>query len=106
MYHEQVLEPALLPFFSEMQKRVPNLLFQQDSASGHRAKAISEWLMAHNILTFPHPPSSPDVRLIELVWLVLKKHICARTIQPTNYVELQQAIFEAWDAIHQQTLTL
>jgi hypothetical protein len=55
--------------------------------------------MAHNIPTFPHPPSSPDVSPIEPVWLVLKKHICARPIQPTNYVELQQAIFEAWDAI-------
>jgi hypothetical protein len=26
-------------------------------------------------------------------------HIRARPIQPTNYVEQQQAIFEAWDAI-------
>jgi transposase len=98
-YREQVLEPALLPFFSEMQERVPNLLFQQDGASAHRAKATSEWLAAHNIPTFPHPPSSPDVSPIEPVWLVLKKHIRARPIQPTNYVELQQAILEAWDAI-------
>jgi hypothetical protein len=30
---------------------------------------------------------------------VLKTHIRAHPIQPTNYVELQQAIFEAWDAI-------
>jgi hypothetical protein len=30
---------------------------------------------------------------------VFKKYICARPIQPTNYVKLQQAIFEAWDAI-------
>jgi hypothetical protein len=30
---------------------------------------------------------------------VLKKDICAHPIQSKNYVELQQAIFEAWDAI-------
>jgi transposase InsO family protein len=78
---------------------MPNLLFQQDNASAHRAKAMSEWLMAHNIPTFHHSPSSPDVSPIEPVWLVLKEHIHARPIQPTNYLELQQAIFEAWDAI-------
>jgi hypothetical protein len=55
--------------------------------------------MAHNIPTLHHPPSSSDVSPIEPVWLVLKKHICARPIQLTNYVELQRAIFEAWDAI-------
>jgi hypothetical protein len=38
MYCEQVLEPALLPFFLEMQEMVPNLLFQQDSASAYHAK--------------------------------------------------------------------
>jgi hypothetical protein len=46
-----------------------------------------------------HPPSSSDVSPIQPVWLVLKKHLHACPIQPTNYVELQQAIFEAWDAI-------
>jgi hypothetical protein len=96
MYCEQVLEPALLPFFLEMQER---LLFQQDGASARCTKATSKWLMVHNIPTFPHPPSSPVVSPIEPVWLVLKKHICARPIQPTNFVELQQAIFEVWDAI-------
>jgi hypothetical protein len=30
---------------------------------------------------------------------VLKKHICVCPIQPKNYVELQQAIFEVWDTI-------
>ncbi|KAJ7310130.1 hypothetical protein DFH08DRAFT_624265, partial [Mycena albidolilacea] len=68
-YCEQVLEPALLPFFLEMQERVPNILFQQDSASAHCVKAISEWLMAHNIPTFHHSPSSADVSPIDLVWL-------------------------------------
>jgi hypothetical protein len=55
--------------------------------------------MAHSIPTFPYPPSSPDVSPIQPVWLVLKKHIRAHPIQPKNYVELQQAIFEAWNAI-------
>jgi hypothetical protein len=95
MYCEQVLEPTLLPFFLEMQERVPNLLFQQDSASAHRAKAMSEWLMAHSIPTFHYSLSSPDVGPIEPVWLVLKEHVHAHPIQPTNYLELQQAIFEA-----------
>jgi hypothetical protein len=100
MYCEQVLEPAPLPFFLEMLERVPKLLFQQDSASAHRARAMSEWFMAHNIPTFHHSPSSPDVGPIdEPVWLVLKEHIHARPIRPKNYLELQQAIFEAWDAI-------
>jgi hypothetical protein len=93
-YREQILGSALLPFFSEMQERLPNLLFQPETAFSHCAKAMSEWLMAHNIPPFPHPPSSPDVSPIEPVWLVLK-HICAHPIKPTNYVELQQAIFEA-----------
>jgi hypothetical protein len=58
-------------------------------------------MVDENISAFPisHPSSSPDVSPIEPVSLVLKNYIRARPIQPTNHVELQQAIFEAWDAI-------
>jgi hypothetical protein len=50
--------------------------------------------------TFPyieqlfHPPSSPDVNLIEPLWHTLKELICAHEHIPTNLDELKVAIWE------------
>ncbi|KAJ7884055.1 hypothetical protein B0H13DRAFT_2343830 [Mycena leptocephala] len=78
-------------------------LARQKAKEDEAAARIAE-LKALAIITDPEElaqlkKDALHVSPIEPVSLVLKKYIRARPIRPTNYVELQQAIFEAWDAI-------
>lgn len=79
-------------------------MFQQDNAPGHKAKTTKDWFTNHGILLFPHPPSSPDLNPIELVWNLLKLELEKCPHVPTSKEELKQAILEAWDRISQQDI--
>jgi hypothetical protein len=98
-YIQQVLDGPFLHFYQEMKKRRPNFKFQQDGAASHRAKTTQKWLKEHNVIIFPHPPTSPDLSPIEPVWHILKKHIREFRPQPSSYEQLCYAIREAWDQI-------
>jgi hypothetical protein len=76
-YIQQVLKGPFLPFYRQMKRQRPNFRFQQDGMASHCAKATQKWLTDHNIIIFPHPPTSPDLSPIEPVWHILKKHIRA-----------------------------
>ena len=74
-------------------------MFQQDGAPSHTSKLAKQWLVDHRISVFPHPPSSPDVNPIELVWHELKKFIQAHLHPPTTIPKLIKAVHDAWDAL-------
>jgi hypothetical protein len=98
-YIQQVLDGPFLHFYQEMKKQRPNFKFQQDSIASHHAKTPQKWLKEHNVIIFPHPPTSPDLSPIEPVWHILKKHIREFQPQPSLYEQLCNAICEAWDQI-------
>lgn len=96
-YISQVLEDVLLPFYTEVRAEMArDVLFQQDGAAAHRAKVTQEWLRAHEIASFSHPASSPDLSPIEPVWHTLKSRLRARPRLPTNLEELKRAVKEVW----------
>jgi len=96
IYQEQVLEPMLLPFWTEMESERGNVCFQHDGAPSHTAKTTKKWLADHNIPVFPHPPSSPDLNPIEPVWNVLKTKIRALPHSPTTAQGLIKAVQDVW----------
>ena len=98
-YQDQVLEPVLKPFYEQMTTERGQVLFQQDRASGHRAKMTVAYLDSHVIKLFPHPTKSPDMSPIEPLWNTLKKFIHKCPHIPTNLDKLIQAAWEAWDEI-------
>lgn len=104
-YQEQVLEPVLIPFMSQMvDERGPNVAFQQDRAPSHRAKSTQGFLAAHNVRMFPHPAKSPDMNPIEPLWSRLKKLIREGPHIPTNLAELEKAALDAWDKITERDI--
>ena len=81
-YKEQVLEPVLIPIFHQLHSVRPNLVFQQDNACFHVAKASIQLLDRNSVPRFPHPPISPDVSAIEPVWFGWKNNFRARPSLP------------------------
>ena len=72
--------------------------FVQDNARPHVHKHslryIKRWISSE---IKAHPPQSPDLNPIELVWRKLKDMVEAK--RPKNKIELQRAILECWEEI-------
>lgn len=75
-----------------------DFFFQQDNARPHIHKNsmryIRRWISSN---VKEHPPQSPDLNPIEIVWGKLKNMVEAR--RPRNKEELKEAILECWDLI-------
>ncbi|CAA7265007.1 unnamed protein product [Cyclocybe aegerita] len=103
-YHEQVLDPILLPFYHLMNQERGVVMFQQDGAPCHRSKVTKKWVYEHNIPLFPHPTSSPDLNPIEPVWHVLKTILRQLPHPPSTVDALHAAVLRAWDEIPIETI--
>ena len=73
-----------------------NIIFQQDGAPAHRAKATQRYLISKKCNILPWPPSSPNMSIIEHAWPILKRLIKARPRHPRNEEELWVAAQEEW----------
>jgi len=47
--------------------------FQQDNAPPHTADFTKDWLKKNVHSLLEHPPQSPDLNPIELIWAIMKK---------------------------------
>ena len=83
----------------------PDVRFLHDGAPSHTRKLTKQQLKDHKISVFPHPPSSPDVNPIELVWHRLKKIIQALPHPSATIPKLIKAVHKAWDALEIPILT-
>lgn len=98
-YQEQVLGGSLHDFYQEMCKERGLAMFQEDGASCHTAKSTKAWLAQNSVLTFPHPPKSPNMNPIEPIWNTLKTILCSPSHPPTSLDELKTAVKESWAQI-------
>jgi len=76
--------------------------FIHDNASCHTSEETIAWLKKNEIKTFDHPPRSPDLNPIELIWGILKRRVygfdtfdCLDT--------LRNKITKEWNALDQDT---
>lgn len=77
---------------------VNNWYFLQDNAKVHTTQTSIECIKKH--LTnkiFPHPPQSPDLNPLELVWAEMKKQVQLQ--RPKNKRQLREAIEICWKRI-------
>lgn len=52
-----------------------NYVFQDDKAPVHRSRLLSAYKDESNINTTSWPARSPDINIIENIWLKLKRHL-------------------------------
>ncbi|KAL4505428.1 hypothetical protein ABPG72_002490 [Tetrahymena utriculariae] len=104
-----VLEKILIPFAEKeftkktrKSKSVSQWYLLQDNAPCHNSKFTKAFLKSNSINTLSHPPNSPDLNPIELVWAILKRKV--ERMQPKNQEQLQQTIIECWESIEQKQI--
>ena len=87
----QLLEQILLLFINLLRENgVDNVVFQQDNASPHCAKATMDWLKAsaeNNAFTImKFPLNSPDLNPSENLWSIVKAELY-RQYSDTMYLQ-------------------
>lgn len=56
-----------------------NYVFQDDNAPVHRSRLLNAYMEENNVNTTSWPAQSPDINIIENIWLKLKRHLqCTR----------------------------
>ena len=74
-----------------------NFIFQDDNVSVHRARSVIEYKLRNEIKSLSSPAQSPDLNIVENVWLQLKKHTLQKNIDAITCIEeLKAAITTAW----------
>ena len=73
--------------------------FLQDNAPCHRPERVKQFIKEQlSCDLIPHPPQSPDLNPIELVWAAMKVQVEAK--RPRNKTQLKDAIEKAWKAMN------
>lgn len=77
--------------------------FLQDGAPCHRPQRVANYINKYLTQeTMPHPPQSPDMNAIEMVWAIVKRKV--EKLRPNNKEQLKEAIKTAWDQIELKVL--
>ncbi len=74
-----------------------DFIFQQDLAPAHTAKGTKSWFNDHGVTVLDWPANSPDLKLIENLWVIVKRKM--RDTRPNNPDDLKDAFKATWASI-------
>jgi len=74
----------------------------QDNAPAHSAEFTKHWLKQNVKEVLEHPPQSPDLNPIEMMWAIMKRQIEKENSR--NLTELKLSIQAAWEKIDNETV--
>ena len=98
-YRDEILARHVIPLF---QNNANITLFQHDNATSCTARDTVYFLRANNVLFINDwPAKSPDLNPIEHLRDNLDERVRLRPIQPSNAIQLRQALIQEWNNIPQ-----
>ena len=94
--YQQILEANITPSVKKL-KLKRGWLLQQDNDPKHTWKSTMDDLKRHKLKVLEWPSQSPDLNIIENLWVDLKRAVHAR--RPKNIAELEAFCKEEWEKI-------
>jgi hypothetical protein len=77
-------------------------IFQQDNASCHYAKRVTELFQENNIRAIPWPARSPNLNPIEHVWYLMDRELSKMAV--FSLADLEVVLREVWLQIVPETI--
>ena len=91
--YQQILDKNVQESVTKLKLR-RGWIFQQDNDPKHCSKSTKEFMQKHKYNLLEWPSQSPDLNIIENVWIDLKQAVYAR--KPRNLTELEAFCLEEW----------
>ena len=91
--YQQILDKNVQESVTKLKLR-RDWIFQQDNDPKHCSKSTKEFMQKHKYNLLEWPSQSPDLNIIENVWIDLKQAVNAR--KPRNLTELEAFCMEEW----------
>jgi len=98
----EALSTVVLPFLTQYHK-ARTTRFIHDNARCHSSEETTAWLEKNEIKTFAHPPRSPDLNPIELIWGLLKRRVY-RNKNFKSLEALRHKIMGEWKSLGQEII--
>lgn len=93
-----ILEDNIWPVITRHFPR-NNYLFQDDNAPVHRARVVKEYTARNRLKCMSWPAQSPDINIIENVWLYIKRKLQVRVNFINSSQDLYNEILRIWQDI-------
>ena len=104
MEYTHVLKHGIFPemrsIFEEAGKG--KFYFQQDGAPIHTSQATQHLFRVEEVETFPWPPNSPDLNLIENLWKDVQSNVQKKKIK--SFEHFQEVLREQWKSVSLQSI--
>lgn len=93
--YQDILEDNLWPVVAQ---HFPGggYIFQDDNAPVHRARSTVEYKTRNHIPSLSWPAQSPDLNIIETLWLLIKRKLQSRKQNINSSADLFQEIQNIW----------
>ncbi len=95
-FYQEMLQHSMLPSADKLYGDA-DFIFQQDLSPTHTAKGTKSWFIDHGVTVLDWPANSPDLKLIENLWVIVKRKM--RHTRPNNPNDLKAAIKATWASI-------
>jgi transposase len=101
----ETVKKHFLPFYRRMRRKYgPDVVMQEDNASWHKAKMVTNYLDKQKVKRLRWPPQSPDLSPIENLWKQIKILIGKRRHKIKNIGMMERALEEIWPTISKESL--